>query len=107
VSASERQRGSKRVKVFQPACMREAAGASRVHLLDVSLSGALLHSAAPPPPGTRVEIDCAGILRAGSVCWRQGTRFGLRFDLPLQPEELEVLAPAAPGASNMVVHALA
>jgi hypothetical protein len=87
--------------------MTEADGSLRIHLLDVSLTGALGYAPAPPATGTRVQVDCGGISRAGRVCWREGSRFGLHFDLPLAPEELADLAPPAPGASKESAHAVA
>jgi hypothetical protein len=109
VSADQRGQPAKRFKTFQPATMTEAAGSLRIHLLDVSLTGALAHAPAPPPSGTRVQVDCGEVSRAGRVCWRDGTRFGLHFDLPLGPEELAGLAPPAPasGASKESAAALA
>jgi hypothetical protein len=87
--------------------MTEAAGCSRIHLLDVSISGALAHAVAPPPPGTRVRIECGELSRGARTCWREASRFGLRFDLPLRTEELEALAPPSPGAGKTQVRTLA
>ena len=85
-------RASQRVKVFQPAALRCADGARRIHLLDVSRTGILGHALSPPDPGERVELDCAGLVAAARVRWRDGRRFGLEFDTPLTHDRLEVLA---------------
>lgn len=91
---------AKRIKLFQPATLVAGDAAIRVHLLDISLTGALAHTAAPPPPHCLVRIDCAGVSRTARVCWREGARFGLHFDQPLRPHQLHALAPALPGTRS-------
>ena len=81
-------RGSRRLKVFQPASLRSGDGCVRVHLLDVSHTGLLGHAPVPPWPGERVELDIPGLLVAASVRWRDGRRFGVQFDTPLGDDQL-------------------
>ena len=88
----EALRGSRRLKVFQPAGLLGAAGPARVHLLDVSHTGVLGHAESPPAPGERVELDCAGLTTAATVRWRDGRRFGLEFEAPLDSDRMERIA---------------
>jgi hypothetical protein len=63
----------------------------RVHLLDISAGGALVHVASPPETGSRVALDCAGIARQATVRWVGGSRFGVAFDRPLSEAEVEAV----------------
>lgn len=70
----------------------------RIHLLDISIGGALVHAADPPETGTRITLDCAGIVRAAVVRWVVASRFGVAFDQPLSEAEVEaVIATQSPG----------
>lgn len=72
----------------------------RIHLLDISTGGALVHVAKPPKTGTRVVLDCAGIVRSATVRWVVGSRFGVAFDQSLNEAELDaVIATQSPGPS--------
>ena len=71
------QRIEPRVKLFQPATMEGGAGAARVHLLNLSRGGALLHSEAAPQVGELVELS--GGLGTARVAWRGERRFGVAF----------------------------
>lgn len=73
----------------------------RIHLLDISTGGALVHVAKPPEAGSRVVLDCAGIVRSATVRWVVGSRFGVAFDQSLSEAEVEaVIATQSPGPLN-------
>ena len=99
------QRIAHRHKVFLPVRMTSASGDSRVHLINVSLTGALAHQAAPPSRGTPVGIDVEGRTVAGRVVWVDGQRFGIAFAERLTDRTLRQLFAepepmrAAPGGS--------
>lgn len=76
-------RATPRFKLFQPSEMRVGTERFRVHLLDLSASGALVNHASPPPIGSVVQLDCAGALRLARVMRHEGTRFGVQFLAPL------------------------
>jgi hypothetical protein len=61
----------------------------RVHLLDLSATGALIHHAAPPAVGATVRLECAGRMRMAHVMWVNGSRFGIAFALPLSEHQLD------------------
>lgn len=87
-------RGSRRLKIFQPAALACASGgeAVRIHLLDLSRTGALAHAAAPPLETARVTILCGAMEVGATVVWTRGRRFGLRFSAPVCETLVEALA---------------
>lgn len=91
-TVTERGTRPKRAKIFHPATLSLNGAAARIHLLDVSETGALAHGT-PPPRLASVEVSCAGLHRTARVRWCEGKRFGLQFDRPLLPSQLEALAP--------------
>ena len=84
--SAESLRGTPRSKVFQPAQMTVGAVTRRVHLLDLSRSGALVHAADPPAVGTVVRLTVDTTLGLARVMWRRGDRFGVAFPTPLDQQ---------------------
>ena len=89
------KRAAKRVKVFQPAMLVAGGRERRVHLLDVSPAGALVHAQEPVAKGAQVRVECLGVVRDGDVRWSAGKRFGLLFERALSPQQVAMLAAAA------------
>ncbi len=81
-------RGQPRRKIFQPVDLHAAGRALRAHLLDLSASGALVHSTTAPAPGTPLRLTLDGSVRTARVVWREGVRFGIAFALPLGEAEV-------------------
>lgn len=81
-------RGRHRLKLFQPGTVRVSRDLLRVHVLNISLTGALVHRDQPPPPGTLLDIRIGGMERRASVAWASGARFGIQFQIPLTESEL-------------------
>lgn len=81
-------RGRHRLKLFQPATMRMGGEGSRVHVLNISLTGALVHRDAPPSPGAALDIAIGGLERRAHVAWASGARFGIQFQTALSEDEL-------------------
>lgn len=90
----ERDRGARRLKLFLPAQIEVDGVASRAHLLNVSLSGALVHSSQAPAPRTGLSIICAGLARAALVQWADKQRFGVTFMVALNDLELHKVLSA-------------
>lgn len=89
---SER-RGKPRIKIFQPAEMKTASEVTRVHLLNLSATGALVHLRPPPPVGAFVQIDCGTDPRPARVAWCKDSHFGVVFVTPLADEQVsEIIA---------------
>lgn len=78
-----------RFKVFLPLEMRTGAATQRVHLLDLSVSGALAHAVEAPVAGAFVEMLCAEIPRRARVMWAKEHRFGIRFTPPLMQHHVD------------------
>jgi hypothetical protein len=77
-----------RLKVFQPAQLRVGEASTRVHVLDVSALGALMHGRVDLDPGRQVTLVCCGWTRGASIAWAAGGRFGLRFKEPLTTAQI-------------------
>jgi len=82
-------RARPRLKVFQPVEIYAGVAPLRAHLLDLSVSGALVHSSAAPAPGTPLRLRIGGLVRTARVVWQDGLRFGIAFALPLLETEVE------------------
>lgn len=88
-SDKDERRLSPRSKLFQPAEMRGRKGDVRVHVLNLSTSGALVYGDATPEPGEQVRLTCGMPLGTGRVAWVSGRRFGVQFLRPLPHAAVE------------------
>lgn len=102
-SGIQSRRAVPRLKIFQPTQMQFGERSIRVHLLDISVGGALVHVAGPPQVGNRIVLDCAGVARGAVVRWVGGSRFGVAFERPLSDAEVErVIGAQAPRAAPLI-----
>ena len=99
-------RRSRRFKIFEPAAMTCKPGEKRVHLLDVSTTGARADCENPPVAGELVSIRCGPLTSEARISWVRGSRFGLTFRHPIDDDLIARLvnppadvcmAPAADG----------
>lgn len=87
-----RRRRATRFKVFQPAEMALGSDAPvRVHLLNVSVGGALVYAEAAPAVGTEVTLACGMVRGPGRVAWSAGRRFGVEFAQPIAESQVQAL----------------
>ena len=87
-SSKAQNRRSRRSNVLMAACV-ECAGASvPVKLRNLSKDGALVEAGSLPPVGTRVRFRKGELALSGHVAWEAGTRAGIAFDHPLDPESV-------------------
>jgi hypothetical protein len=82
------RRTAPRAKVFQRADLRLATSHARGHILNLSTRGALIHSAALPDAGRRIELLFAGLKRSCTIVWRSGRHAGVSFVNELTQSEL-------------------
>lgn len=94
---STESRGGRRYKVFLPAQVRGGQGVSRVHLLNLSATGALLHGDLIPAPGTVVQLTCAASTWLVRVVWAAHKRFGVVHVTPLAPRLIDALVAGQAG----------
>jgi hypothetical protein len=93
--SEEERRRAPRVKLFQPAEMRNTSGqTTRVHLLNVSTTGALVYGDAAPGIGEELSLACGIALGEARVAWRVGRRFGVAFARPIAPAQVEAMVRA-------------
>jgi hypothetical protein len=83
IDGTHHLRAKPRFKLFQPVQMIASGGARRVHLLNLSAGGALVHAADPPAPGTAIQLCPGASFRSARVAWTNGRRFGVTFTTPL------------------------
>lgn len=79
---------AKRFKVFEPGLLRYGRTQHRIHLLDLSVSGALAHADDAPVPGTMVLVESGELRAVARVVWAKGQRFGLAFGRPLSDDQI-------------------
>jgi hypothetical protein len=90
----ESQERAPRLKVFQPAEMLCGAFFERVHLLNLSATGALIHGDTPPAEGTKIRLLCGFPLGEARVAWTKGKYFGVAFDRALPDIQLDTILNA-------------
>ena len=83
-----------RLKVFRLGRAQASGMDFKVHLLDVSARGARLHAGEALGTGVRMTLDCSSVSTTGEVRWVDASRFGIRFDVPLVPSELDAIVAA-------------
>jgi hypothetical protein len=82
-------RASPRLKVFFPSQMLCAGSVVRVHLLNVSRTGALIYSSRSLEKGQSVSIGRGATAKLATVAWVSGSRAGVEFRLPFCEAELD------------------
>ncbi|HKY79882.1 MAG TPA: PilZ domain-containing protein [Sphingobium sp.] len=85
------RRHAMRRKMFEPVVLSFGGLQARAHFLDLSCSGALVHSETPPPSGRYLSVTALGLRTSGRVMWAKGKRFGIQFSTPLAQEEMDEL----------------
>ncbi|WNO52975.1 PilZ domain-containing protein [Stakelama saccharophila] len=81
-------RSGPRHKVFLPAEAEFGQARHRVHLLDLSRGGALLHSETPPHYNDHILLLAGPITRRARVTRVLDRKIGIAFVAPLSEEEL-------------------
>jgi len=72
----------------------------KVHVVNLSTSGMMVRSDAPPEPGTIAIFDLGSVERRGRVIWRDTDRCGVQFMVPLTDTELDrLMAPSTASIS--------
>lgn len=90
-------RAAPRQKVFLPAEMTGGGGASRVHLLNLSTAGTLVHGQAAPVMGAIVQLRCETATWFGQVVWTAHKRFGVIHLTPLTGDAVSTLVTGSGG----------
>lgn len=68
-----------RHKFFELTILWNNAGEARAHLINISITGALVHIVNPPDPGSAVRIELGKTPVGTCVVWRNGAKFGITF----------------------------
>jgi hypothetical protein len=83
-SGEQTPRIARRYKIFEATRMQCPAGDLRVHLINISETGALVHGSAPAQ-GAAISLDISGAATPARVVWSDGDRFGVVFLSRLTP----------------------
>lgn len=73
------RRAAKRLKTFIPADILLHDALKRVHVLNVSTTGALIHVGCDVPVSDVIKLTVSGADLKGSVAWAQGVVIGVQF----------------------------
>lgn len=90
-AAADARTRAPRHKVFEPVLLAAAGVTARAHLLNVSLTGALLHVAPPVMRGDRLTVALRGIWVPAQVVRVAGPRAGIAFERPLDAAQVDAL----------------
>lgn len=78
--SSDHSERAARHKIFEPIAVFISDQEIRAHLLNISTTGALVHSEMAPEPGTTVTLVMDDRHYSACVIWGEGRRFGIAFD---------------------------
>lgn len=94
------QRKIGRSKIFEPASIDHGGTALRVHILDLSAHGALVHAVNPPPVGSSVALRIADHRIWSKIVWVEVSYFGLSFLMPIQADLVDRICTPKPPRSS-------
>ena len=87
VESSHPQRTASRYKLFKPDTIDVRGRSARVHVLNLSVGGALVYAAEPLAKGSRLRLALCD--REARVVWSNGKRFGISFDRPIPLDQVQ------------------
>ena len=95
ISNQRERRIAPRLKTFEPAELAGPDGTrQRVHLLNISATGALAYGHAAPAKGAVVTVHGAFEFGQARVAWSRGKSFGLAFLRPLCGQQIDRIVDA-------------
>ncbi len=80
-SPERRDQIARRFKTFWPTSMRTATDVNRVHVLNVSRTGAKIYGQQPIDANQTLEVEIGDQWYGASVRWRRGETFGSRYPI--------------------------
>lgn len=86
-----RNKVARRFKAFSPTTLRTLDDETRVHILNISRTGAKLHGQSPVQPDQTIEVMIDDRWFGGTVRWRRGEIFGVAFHVGLPVDTLAAL----------------
>ena len=89
--APKHDRTATRHKIFEPVAVIIDERETRAHLLNISTTGALVHSVQPPKPGSAIHLEMNGHRYQANVVWSEDARFGITFENHLSAPVVEAI----------------
>lgn len=80
-----------RRKTFTLAAVREGLIDHRVHILDISRSGARVHCTAALPLAGEIWLRCGDLAVPARVVWSEEGRHGLHFAHPISDAQVDAV----------------
>jgi len=84
--SDQRDQAARRFKTFWPTEMRRVNEQHRVHVLNISRTGAKIHAREAMDINQTLEIVIGGERRGATVRWKLGQTFGIVFDEPISDD---------------------
>ena len=84
-------RVANRYKTFLPCSLEQDGALVRVHVLNLSVTGALIATPAAIPARQPISLQFQAVSLKATVVWSRTDRAGLRYSLPLPQSTLEEL----------------
>lgn len=89
------KRQPKRSRVFRLIHLSTPQWNASGRIRDISSGGTLVEADDAAPTGAQIFFRCGDITVTGEVSWSERGQFGLRFDQPLSPEDVNALRGGA------------
>ncbi|HEY0269604.1 MAG TPA: PilZ domain-containing protein [Sphingomonas sp.] len=84
----EDKRDNRRQRLLLKAEMIDSISTRKVHLLNISGTGAKIDADEVPMRDEKVVLLCNGVSIPARVAWVDETRFGIAFDMPIDTADL-------------------
>ena len=89
----ETARQKRRAQVFMSGELIVAGKTAKITIRDISMNGAHIACNFPLVLGSAVRLKRADLEAAGEVAWTKGNEAGIKFDCPLELQELQRSMP--------------
>ncbi|HEV2568652.1 PilZ domain-containing protein [Sphingomonas sp.] len=90
-AADTAPRAANRYKTFLPCAVEQNGTPNRAHILNVSLTGAMIATPETMRPRDWISLQFQSVSYKAVVVWARDHRAGLRFSLPLPQSTLQKL----------------
>lgn len=92
-----------RTNLLLSATIETSFGETPARVRNLSEGGAMVECAEPPTPGERLMLKRSALTASATCVWRNGARFGIRFDRPIAVQHWATgMRPAAsPGQQRI------
>ena len=83
------RRAAPRLSLTVPASLRAGTQDFTAKLVNIVTDGAMLETAAPVVPGSKITLRCGSIAAVAEVVWSEGPHMGVKFRSPLSEAQMQ------------------